>query len=61
MIRAAGHPDARFTGSPDQTVQAVIAGVQPGDVVLLLSAGDLPQIAPRVLDALRGREQRGEA
>jgi UDP-N-acetylmuramate--alanine ligase len=51
-IGATGHPDARYSGSLDQTAQVLIEEVRPGDVVLLLSAGDAPWIGSRVLDAL---------
>ena len=45
--------DVRCTGSFDATVSALIEGVQPGDLVLILSAGDAPQIGQRLLDYLR--------
>ncbi len=53
MIRATGHPDARWTGSLAETAAAVVAGVRPGELVLLLSAGDAPQVGRMVLDHLR--------
>ena len=46
--------DVRYTGSFDSTVQALVEGVQPGDVVVILSAGDAPQIGERLLEHLRG-------
>jgi len=54
MVAKIRHPDVRYTGSFDATVQALIAGVQPGDVVVILSAGDAPQIGARLLEHLRG-------
>jgi UDP-N-acetylmuramate-alanine ligase len=53
MIRATGHPDALYGGSLDATAQMLIERVQPGDLVLLLSAGDAPRIGTQVLEALR--------
>jgi UDP-N-acetylmuramate--alanine ligase len=55
MIRATGHPDAVYSGSLDATAQMLIERVQPGDLVLLLSAGDAPRIGTQVLEALQGR------
>ncbi len=56
-LRAAGHPDARYTGGLEATAAVLVEDVRPGDCVLLLSAGDAPQIGVRVLDALRARDQ----
>lgn len=53
LIRATGHPDARFTGSLENTAQTLLDGVRPGDVVLILSAGDAPAIGEIVLSRLR--------
>lgn len=57
MIRAAGHPDAQFSGDLDATTRTLADRVQPGDLVLLLSAGDAPVIGRRLLDLLRARAQ----
>lgn len=54
-IRATGHPDARHTGSLDATAAWLAAHVQPGDVVLLLSAGDAPRIGTALLEELHAR------
>ncbi|MCZ7540004.1 MAG: UDP-N-acetylmuramate--L-alanine ligase [Anaerolineae bacterium] len=56
QIAADGHPDVRYTGSLEATAQALIACVQPGDAIVLLSAGDAPQIGRQVLDALSSGE-----
>jgi UDP-N-acetylmuramate--alanine ligase len=53
MIQAAGHPDTRYTGSLDATAASLIAGVRPGDVVILLSAGDLPPIGAAILEGAK--------
>ena len=44
------HPDAQHTGSLAATAATLIDRVQPGDVIVLLSAGDAPQIGQRVLE-----------
>jgi UDP-N-acetylmuramate--alanine ligase len=51
-IRATGHADARFTGDFDATTAILAGGVQPGDWVVILSAGDAPQIGRALLDRL---------
>jgi UDP-N-acetylmuramate dehydrogenase len=52
LIRAAGHPDVRYTGALDATARILAGRVQPGDRVVLLSAGDAPQIGEQVLEQL---------
>jgi len=56
QIAAAGHPDVRYTGPLDATAEALIACVRPGDVIVLLSAGDAPQVGHQVLAALSSGE-----
>lgn len=60
-IAAQGHADARYTGSFDATVDALADGAQPGDWVLILSAGDAPAIGERLLARLGAQEQDGGA
>lgn len=55
LIRAHGHADARYAGDLEQTAAALLSEVQPGDSVVLLSAGDAPQIGARLLAALSAR------
>ncbi len=55
LIGDAGHPDVRYTGALEATARVLADAVQPGDVVVLLSAGDAPQIGTRLLETLRGR------
>ncbi len=52
-IAGAGHPDVRYTGALQATADELAACVQPGDVVVVLSAGDGPLVGQRLLDALR--------
>jgi len=54
-IAAAGHPDARYTGAFRATAETLAAQVRPGDVVVVLSAGDAPQVGQRLLEMLRSR------
>lgn len=49
---AARIPHARHTGSLEETARVLIEQVRPGDVIVLLSAGDAPHIGELVLAAL---------
>ncbi len=51
LISDTGHVDARYTGTLETTADVLIKAVQPGDVVLLLSAGDAPLIGELLLRA----------
>ncbi len=42
------HAQARYSGSIDQTAQVLSESLEPGDVVLVLSAGDANQINPKI-------------
>lgn len=55
MIRDHGHPDGRYSGDLFSTAQVLAEEVKPGDVVILLTAGDAPQIGLSLLDVLRKR------
>jgi UDP-N-acetylmuramate--alanine ligase len=46
------HPQVQPSGSLDQTIQMLVESLQPGDVVLVMSAGDADQINPKVAQAL---------
>jgi UDP-N-acetylmuramate--alanine ligase len=52
-IRAAGHPDARYAGSLEDAVAAVVGELRPGDVVLTLGAGSITQAGDQILSGLR--------
>lgn len=56
-IAAQRHADARWTGDFDATAVALLDGVQPGDWVLILSAGDAPAIGDMLLARLREVEK----
>lgn len=53
LVAGMPHPDARHTPTFEDTLAALQAGVQPGDVVIILSAGDAPRIGADLL-AQRG-------
>lgn len=51
------HPNARFIPALNDVRDTLLAELQPGDVLLVLSAGDADQISAQVLAALREKEQ----
>lgn len=53
LIRSTGHHDARYTGSLEETAQVLVDQVRPGDLVVLLSAGDAPKIGEYLLERLQ--------
>jgi len=55
LISAAGHPNVRYSGDWMLTAQILADEVTSGDVVVLLSAGDLPQAGRALLSALQAR------
>lgn len=54
-IRAHGHRDAVHVADKGGLVDALLARVEPGDIVITLGAGDITKTGPVLLDALRGR------
>ncbi len=55
LIAACQHPAIQFTPTFDDAVEALAQGVRAGDVVLILSAGDAPEIGVRLLARLGQR------
>jgi UDP-N-acetylmuramate dehydrogenase len=55
-IGTAGPGDVRYTGSLEATAQVLIREVRPGDVVVILSAGDAPRIGDILLKELAAAE-----
>jgi UDP-N-acetylmuramate--alanine ligase len=47
--------DVRYTGSLEATAQLLIDEVQPGDRVMILSAGDAPRVGELLLTRLQSR------
>jgi UDP-N-acetylmuramate--alanine ligase len=52
-IRQFGHRSAEYAGTIDRAVEAVVAGLEPGDAVLTLGAGNVWQAGDLVLGRLR--------
>lgn len=57
VVDAMEHPGKEFVPGLDKALQALQEHVEPGDVVLVLSAGDADQISPRLLDYLSRHAQ----
>lgn len=55
LVTAMQHPDVRHTASFDETVAALRDGVRAPAVVLIMSAGDAPQIGIAYEHLLRGQ------
>ena len=56
VIRLMKHPGVHFTPSLEQATAHLLAGLRPGDVVIVLSAGDADQISTWVLAGLQAKE-----
>ena len=54
-IVAANHPDARVAETFDEATELLVRGVEPGDMVLIMGAGDVTLLSDRLLTALDGR------
>jgi UDP-N-acetylmuramate--alanine ligase len=50
------HPDARYVDKLEDASMMLLEGVQPGDVVITLGAGDGYLVGERVLQGLSARE-----
>ena len=55
LIGRMAHPAVRHTPTLTDTLEVLAAEVQPGDVVLILSAGDAPQVGADLLARLEAR------
>ncbi len=56
MVEKMRHPAAHFIPTLPGTTEYLLQNLRPGDVLLVLSAGDADQISNDVLKALRNRE-----
>lgn len=56
VVEKMGHPGAQFIASLEDTSAALLASLQPGDVLLVLSAGDADQVSANVLAGLEKRK-----
>ncbi len=57
VVLAMQHPAASFVPELDQVSAYLLEKIQPGDVILTLSAGDATLVSQRVLAGLRERER----
>jgi UDP-N-acetylmuramate--alanine ligase len=55
IVSGMPHPSVRFIGSLDQVTGHLLTNLQPGDVLIVLSAGDADQICTDLLKALKER------
>jgi UDP-N-acetylmuramate--alanine ligase len=60
-IRAHGHRDVTFVPERAALVEALLARVQPGDLVITLGAGDVTLVSDALVEALAARAGAGEA
>ncbi len=56
LVAAMNHPGACHIPAIPQVVDALLEHLQPGDVLLVLSAGDADQVSAQVLDRLEKRK-----
>jgi UDP-N-acetylmuramate--alanine ligase len=52
-IRAMGHPDAGYYPDKREMLAALVEAAQPGDLILTLGAGDLNQLAVKLVERLQ--------
>ena len=55
-LAAYGHRGARYAGSLEQGIEAVLAAAESGDVIVTLGAGSVSQTGDRILARLKGDE-----
>ncbi|MBL7162593.1 MAG: UDP-N-acetylmuramate--L-alanine ligase [Anaerolineales bacterium] len=56
VVQAMDHPNTHFTGSLADTTTYLLNNLRPGDVMLVLSAGDATQISQDVLTSFENKE-----
>ncbi|HSV86533.1 MAG TPA: cyanophycin synthetase, partial [Levilinea sp.] len=56
VAAAIDHPSVAFAPTLENAVEQLLAQLQPGDVLLVLSAGDADQISAKVLQNLKQKE-----
>jgi len=54
-VRRHGRPDTKLVPDLDEACSAVVAGVQSGDVVVTMGAGDVNRCGDRILKLLEGK------
>ena len=58
-LRRRGHLDVAYAGAEDDLLAALVERVRPGDLVLVLGAGTIYRLAPRLVEAVRARPTPG--
>ena len=58
VVRQMPHRNARFAPTFDSVIEILLTELLPGDIVLVLSAGDADEINPRLYAALEERQNR---
>ena len=58
-VQRYGHKDARYVGSVDDAVQALLKEVRPGDMVITLGAGNVYRVGEQLPELLKERESKG--
>ncbi len=53
LAKAITNPPARYAKDFDEAAEMAAAGVEPGDVVMTIGAGDVDQVGPKVLELLK--------
>lgn len=56
-VRKHGKTNVRYVPTLDSMVEETCRAVEPGDMVLLLGAGDITTIGEKLLDRLKGKER----
>ena len=51
-VRASGHPAAEYVTSLDEAVEKAVAGAHGGDAILTLGAGNISQVAEKIVSRL---------
>ncbi len=57
-LREFGHRNAQYVGDLDAAIEAALAVLYPGDLLLTLGAGSVTQAADRLIAALQGAAER---
>lgn len=52
VASAMPHPSARYSGSVEETADYLLKNLKPGDVLIVMSAGDADQISAKILENL---------
>ena len=53
LVEAIDSPPASYAGGLEDAPSKVVEALRPGDVFFTIGAGDIDQVGPQVLEALR--------